>query len=51
VTDPNILLAVPDSDRARNVGLYGDDHDTGPFLSDLVNEATKRRLHDLGYAD
>lgn len=30
--DPNVLLVVLDSVRARNVGLYGYDRDTTPFL-------------------
>lgn len=37
---PNILLVVLDSVRARNVGLHGYPRDTTPFLSEFASEAT-----------
>jgi len=38
--DPNVLLVVLDSVRARNAGLYGHSRDTTPFLASFVDEAT-----------
>ncbi|GAD53520.1 choline-sulfatase [Halarchaeum acidiphilum MH1-52-1] len=36
---PNVLLVVMDSVRAANVGLYGHEHDTTPFLSEFAEQA------------
>jgi len=39
--DPNVLLVVLDSVRARNCGLYGHDNETTPHLTELANRATR----------
>lgn len=40
MTEPNVLLIVLDSVRARNVGLLGYHRDTTPFLSEYGERAT-----------
>ena len=37
---PNVLLVILDSARVQNMGVYGYDRDTTPFLSDFVDSAT-----------
>ena len=41
--EPNVLLVVLDSVRARNVGLYGYHRDTTPFLTEYADRATVYR--------
>jgi len=38
--DPNVLLVVLDSVRARNAGVYGHARETTPFLASFADEAT-----------
>lgn len=38
--DPNVLLVVLDSVRARNVGLYENYRETTPFLSEFASDCT-----------
>lgn len=40
MTDPNVLLVVLDSVRARNTSVHGHHHDTTPALASLASEAT-----------
>ncbi|WP_254840521.1 sulfatase [Natronomonas marina] len=38
--EPNVLLVVLDSVRAKNAGLYGHARETTPFLAEFAEEAT-----------
>ena len=43
MSQPNVLLLVLDSVRARNVSLYGYERETTPFLDEFADEATVYR--------
>lgn len=43
MSDPNILLVILDSVRAKNTGVYGYHRDTTPFLQRYSDEATVYR--------
>lgn len=40
MNSPNVLLIILDSVRARNVSLYGHEHETTPFLDTFAENAT-----------
>jgi arylsulfatase A-like enzyme len=41
VSEPNVLLVIADSVRARNTTLHGHRHETTPYLADLASTATQ----------
>jgi len=41
MADPNVLLVILDSVRARNCSVYGHYNETTPFLAEFAREATR----------